>query len=82
MKIEFQERSFTVLVADYKGIAGNNLRFAVPKLQCKIIPKGCSFVAKSSGLQLNLRKKDEKDNWFSLFKSKAIGERDSDDEQK
>ena len=50
MKIEFSERSFSVLVADYKGVAGNNIRFAVPKLQCKIIPKGCSYVFKSSGL--------------------------------
>ena len=70
-----------MLVADYKGVAGNNLRFAVPRLQCRILPKGCSYVFKSSGLQLNLRKKDEKENWFSLFKTKAIGERDSDDEK-
>ncbi len=53
----------------------------MPLLQCRIIPKGCSYVFKSSGLQLNLRKKNEKDNWYSLFKSKAIGERDSDDEK-
>ena len=32
IKIEFEDRSFTVLVADYKGVAGNNLRFAVPQL--------------------------------------------------
>lgn len=32
LKIDFEDRSFSVLVADYKGIAGNNLRFAVPKL--------------------------------------------------
>jgi hypothetical protein len=32
-------------------------------------------------LQLNLRKKEEKDNWFSLFKTRAIGERDSDEEK-
>ena len=50
MKIEFGERSFSVLVADYKGVAGNNLMFAVPRLQCKIVPKGCSYVLKSSGL--------------------------------
>ena len=50
MKIEFGERSFSVLVADYKGVAGNNLMFAVPRLQCKIVPKGCSYVFKSSGL--------------------------------
>jgi hypothetical protein len=31
-KVEFGDRSFSVMVEDYKGIAGNNWRFAVPKL--------------------------------------------------
>ena len=35
---------------------------------------------KSKGLQINLRKKNESDNWYSLFKSKAIGEKDTDEE--
>jgi hypothetical protein len=30
-------------------------------------------------LQLTLRKKKEEDNWYSLFKTVAIGERASDD---
>jgi len=35
---------------------------------------------KSSGLQVSLRKKNTNDNWWTLFKSKAIGERDTDEE--
>jgi len=31
-------------------------------------------------LQISLRKKNTTDNWWSLFKSKAIGEKNTDDE--
>lgn len=35
---------------------------------------------KSGALQIALRKKETSDNWYSLFKSKAIGEKDTDEE--
>lgn len=76
--VSFTERSFEVKVYDLKG---HNVQFSVPKLQCRILPKDCSFSHKSSGLQITLRKKNTEDNWYSLFKSKAIGETHSDDEK-
>ena len=74
--VDFQNRALTVRVENFKGA---NYQFSVPKLQCKILPKDCSWLVKSSGLQLKLRKKKSDDNWYSLFKTKAIGERDSDE---
>jgi hypothetical protein len=32
LKITYDERSFSVMVEDYQGKAGNNLQFTVPKL--------------------------------------------------
>ena len=64
-------------VDDFKG---ENWQFTVPKTQCRILPQACTFSHKSSGLQLSLRKKETSDNWYSLFKSKAIGEKDTDEE--
>ena len=72
---EFKTRSLTVRVLDYKGV---NYQFSVPRLQCKVAPEACSFTVKSDSLVLNLRKFKDDDNWWSLFKSKAIGEVDSD----
>ena len=77
LKVDFQNRSFTVKVDDFKG---ENLQFTVPRLQCRILPQACTLSHKSSGLQINLRKKNTTDNWYSLFKSKAIGEKDTDEE--
>jgi hypothetical protein len=36
---------------------------------------------KSAGVQVSLKKKSEKDNWWSFFKQKATGEVDSDLEE-
>lgn len=74
---DFKERSLFVKIYDVKTI-GNNYVFGVKKLQCKILPKDCSYLIKPKCLQLKLRKKKEDDNWHSLFHSPAIGERDSD----
>ena len=79
VKVEFPtNRSFSVVVEDWKG---ENLQFTVPRTQCRILPQACTFSYKSSGLQITLRKKATTDNWWSLFKSKAIGEVASDDEE-
>jgi len=78
IKVEFPtNRSFSVEVVDFNG---QNWQFAVPRTQCRILTKACTFQMKSSGLQVSLRKKNTSDNWWSLFKSKAIGEKDTDDE--
>ena len=78
IKVEFTgERSFSVKVDDLKG---ENWQFSVPKTQCRILPKACTYSHKSSGLQVSLRKKNTTDAWHSLFKSKAIGEHDTDEE--
>lgn len=47
IEVNFGERSFEVKVYDLKG---QNVQFSVPKLQCRILPKDCSFSHKSSGL--------------------------------
>ena len=78
IKVEFPtNRSFSVEVMDFKG---QNWQFTVPRTQCRILQKACTFSLKSSGLQVSLRKKNTTDNWWTLFKSKAIGEKDTDDE--
>ena len=56
------------------------MQFTVPKLQCRIDTAASTVTYKSSGLQLNLRNLKENSNWFSLFKTKAVGERESDDD--
>ena len=70
-------RSFFVEVTNHKGV---DYKFGVPRLQCRIIPDACSFQAKSGGLEIKLHKKRLADNWWSLFKQKAIGEKDTDEE--
>ena len=47
------------------------------------MPQACTSTNKSSALQISLRKKNTTDNWWSLFKTKAIGEHpDTDEEDK
>ena len=74
----FGERSFEIYVEDYKD---ENYKFAVPKLHCRILPKDCSFSFKSNNVQITLRKKRNEDNWWSLFKQKAVGEREGDSDK-
>ena len=61
----FENRSFEILINDYKG---ENFKFAVPKLHCRILPPDCSFNFKSNNVQITLRKKAIGDHWWSLFK--------------
>ena len=76
VEVEFENRSVSVRVHDWKDA---NWQFTVPRLQCKILPPDSSWLIKDKYLQLKLRKKKEDDVWHSLFKTKAIGERDSDE---
>lgn len=69
--VEFKPRSFTLQVMDFKA---QNYQFQVPKLQCYIVPEECSFTIKSDSIQVTLRKAKDDDNWWSLFRTKAVGE--------
>jgi HSP20 family molecular chaperone IbpA len=75
LEVEFGERSLSVKVY---GLSEKNYSFAVPKLHAKICPPDCKWQIKANCLQLTLRKKKEDSSWYSLFKQKAIGERESD----
>ena len=72
---DFSKRALTLRVLDYKG---HHYQFQVPRLQCHIVPEECSFTVKSDSILITLRKAKDDDNWYSLFKSKAIGEVESD----
>jgi hypothetical protein len=69
--VEFKPRSFTVRVMEFKG---QNYQFQVPKTQCAIVPEECSHTIKSDTIQISLRKAKDDDNWWSLFRTKAVGE--------
>ena len=73
--VEFKPRSFTLRVLDFKG---QNYQFQVPKLQCFVKPEECSHTVKTDSIQITLRKAKDDDNWWSLFRSKAVGEVVSD----
>ena len=78
IKCTFDTRSFTILIHDYKG---SNFKFAVPKLHCRILPQDSTFSFKSNNVVVTLRKKNLNDNWWSLFKQKAVGEREGDSDK-
>ena len=74
-QVTFKPRSLEVIIRDF---AGKNYAFRVPKLQNKIQPDQCSHSFKRNTLVLTLRKEKDEDNWWSLYKSKAVCEVDSD----
>lgn len=69
----FLEDSFDVKVNNPTG-NGVNYRFAVPKLDCKIIPEKCDAFPKGDRLIIKLRKFKNDDHWSYLFKQKYVGE--------
>ena len=69
----FFDRSFEIKILNYNG---RNYAFAVPKLQYKIDPNNYTIVIKEDKINVNLRKANTKDNWHSLYKTKAIGDDD------
>ena len=74
-QVSFKSKSFEVIVREY---AGKNYIFRVPKLQNKILPDQCSLSFKRNTIVITLRKEKDEDNWWSLYKSKAVCEADSD----
>lgn len=58
------------------GLNGKNYIFAVPKTQCIVRPKDSTVIQKENKLIISIGKNAESDNWFSLYKTRMVGERD------
>lgn len=69
----FLDRSFEIKILEF---GGKNYNFAVPKLQCKIQPDQSKYWTKDDKLIIQLRKFKKDDNWYALFRTKAIGDDD------
>lgn len=69
---EFTEDSLDVRVKN--ALNGNNYRFAVPKLDSKIIPNKCEAFPKGDRLIIRLRKARNDDHWSYLFRQRYVGE--------
>ena len=69
---DFTEDSLDVRVKNAEN--GNNYRFAVPRLDAKIIPEKCEAFPKGDRLIIRLRKFKNDDHWSYLFKQKYVGE--------
>ena len=69
---EFTDTSLDVRVKN--GLNGNNYRFAVPRLDAKIIPEKCEAFPKGDRLIIRLRKAKNDDHWSYLFKQQYVGE--------
>lgn len=68
----FTEDSLEVKIN--KAEKGNNYRFAVPRLDAKIIPEQSEAIVKGEELILRLKKAKKDDHWSYLFKQKYVGE--------
>lgn len=75
IEVHFTDRAMEVLILDFKG---KNYIFKVPKLQCRIQSANSTFAIKANTVVVNLCKEKEDDHWWSLFKTKAVCEVDSD----
>ena len=71
----FLDRSFEVKIFDFRG---KNWIFAVPKTQCQILIKDSKVLKKDNQLIIKLGKIAEADNWFSLYKTRCVGEKELD----
>ena len=69
---DFTDTSLDVRVKN--GLNGNNYRFAVPRLDAKIIPDKCEAFPKGDRLIIRLRKAKNDDHWSYLFKQQYVGE--------
>ncbi len=67
----FLDRSFEIKILGYNG---KNYNFAVPKLQCKINAGKSKYWVKGDKLIINMYKDKKEDNWYSLYRTKAIGD--------
>eukprot|EP00392_Amoebophrya_sp_AT5.2_P016809 g17105.t1 len=67
----FGERSFEVLIHDYKG---KNWRLGCAKTHEGILPEKSRHVVRDNKITLMLHKATDGAIWFDLFKKKAIGD--------
>jgi hypothetical protein len=67
----FLDRSFEIKI---RGYMNRNFVFAVPKTQCALVPEKSKVIQKRDKLTIHLAKVNPKDNWYSLYKTKAVGE--------
>lgn len=68
----FTEDSLEVKINNAEN--GNNYRFAVPKLDAKIIPEKSEAFPKGDKVIIRLKKANNSDHWSYLFKQKYVGE--------
>lgn len=73
--MRFLDRSFEVKIYDFNG---KNWIFAVPRTQCQILVKESKLIKKGDKLIVKIGKVAEGDNWFSLHKTKMVGEKELD----
>lgn len=69
----FLERSIEVKVHNFKK---KNWIFAVPRTQCMVKTSDSTIMIKSNKLIIKIGKVADADNWHSLHKVKAVGEKD------
>lgn len=73
IQTRFLERSFEIKI---RGYLGRNFVFAVPKTQGTINVEKSKLIQKADRLVVHLAKGNTKDNWYALYKQKAVGEAD------
>ena len=66
----FDKRSLSIQIED---LGGKNLQFSVPKTQCLMVPERCKIGVRTDRITISIRKVNESDNWFALYKTKTIG---------
>lgn len=79
--VKFSERTCDIFVKDTGPKKDIMLHFGCRRTHKAIVVKDCKWAIKHDGIQLSLKKKDVKDNWWSFYKEKATGEVDSEYEE-
>ena len=67
----FFDTSFDITIHDFNK---KDLRFGVPRTQCKLNAAESQITIKNDRITIWIRKIKTDDNWFSLHKKKLIGE--------
>lgn len=78
INVVFGPRTLDVFVKDIGPSNDEIWHFGCRKLHRYIVPEESKWVIKKDTVQASLKKKKKGDNWWSLFKAKATGEKDSD----
>ena len=77
INVVLKRRMLEVTVDDLEGV---NYIFKVTRLHNKYVEDHVSFVVKADKIIVKMEKEDPKDNVFSLYKQKMVGEVPSEDE--